>query len=261
MPDRSYAAGDRPLASANQLTTGRSARTESLRTTRRLADSEPKQFFPFYFVLVGRPRHAPGTFSSCAWHIWCKGGDPMPHRPRVIVALPDRVECGVLAEWLTADGYEPISRFTVLNADQEMHAHPFDVLVADARFVLCDGLRPGKALSNLGTPVVVLGNGEHPLENATSGHAMYLRRPVDRSTLICYISMAILEGRPTRCSVRKAVNRLDVLVNDMPVRLLDVSNEGLRVAMSARQREHAASAVKLLAACHECTLIAARCDP
>jgi hypothetical protein len=145
------------------------------------------------------------------------------------------VECGVLAEWLTADGYEPISRFTVLNADQEMHAHPFDVLVADARFVLCDGLRPGKALSNLGTPVVVLGNGEHPLENATSGHAMYLRRPVDRSTLICYISMAILEGRPTRCSVRKAVNRLDAFVNGMPVRLLDVSHEGLRVAMSAGQ--------------------------
>jgi hypothetical protein len=144
------------------------------------------------------------------------------------------VECAVLAEWLTAEGYEPISRFTVPSADQEMHADQFDLLVADARFVLRDGLRPRGALSNLGTPFVVVGNGDHPLEDATNGQAMYLRRPVDRATFICYISMAILEGRPTRRSVRKPVTGLDVLVNGMPVRLLDVSNEGLRVAMSAR---------------------------
>ena len=159
----------------------------------------------------------------------------MPQRPRVLVAFPDRVECGVLAEWLTAEGYEPISRFTVPSAEKEMHTHQFDVLVADARFVLPDGLRPGRALSNLGTPVVVVGNGEHPLEDATNGQAMYLRRPVDRTTFICYITMTVLERRPTRCSVRKAVNRLDVLVNGLPVRLLDVSNEGLRLAMSAGQ--------------------------
>jgi hypothetical protein len=145
------------------------------------------------------------------------------------------VECAVLAEWLTAEGYEPISRFTVPSAEKEMHTHQFDVLVADARFVLRDGLRRGRALSNFGTPVVVVGNGEDPLEDATSGQALYLRRPVDRTTFICYVSMMILEGRPTRCSVRKAVDRLDVLVNGMPVRLLDVSNEGLRVAMSAGQ--------------------------
>jgi len=154
----------------------------------------------------------------------------MPDRPRVVVALPDRAECAVLGEWLTAEGYEPVSRFTVPHAEEEMHVHQFDVLVADALFVLRDGLRPGKALSSRGTPVVVVGNGEQPVKFATNGQAMYLRRPVDRTIFICYISMAILEGRRTRCSVRKAVNYLEVFVNGMPVRLLDVSNEGLRVA-------------------------------
>jgi hypothetical protein len=141
----------------------------------------------------------------------------------------------VLAEWLAAEGYEPITRFTVPIAEEEMHAHRFDVLVADALFVFRDGLRPGRAVSNSGTPVVVVGNGEQQLEDTTNSQAMYLRRPVDRTTFICYITMAILEARPTRCSVRKPVNRLDVFVNGMPVRLLDVSNEGLRVAMSANR--------------------------
>jgi hypothetical protein len=139
----------------------------------------------------------------------------------------------VLAEWLGAEGYEPITRFTVPIAEEAMHGHRFDVLVADALFVFRDGLRPGRAVSNSGTPVVVVGNGEHQLEDTTKIQVMYLRRPVDRTTFICYITMAILEARPIRCSVRKPVNRLDVFVNGMPVRLLDVSNEGLRLAMSA----------------------------
>ena len=56
---------------------------------------------------------------------------------------------------------------------------------------------------------------------------MYLARPLDQAMLTCFVLMAILDHRPERRSVRRPVNHVDAYVNGLPVRIVDVSNEGL----------------------------------
>jgi hypothetical protein len=156
----------------------------------------------------------------------------MSDRPRVIVALQDGIECAAVADWLTGEGLEPIMRPTLRTAAEEMDARAFDLLVADAQFVFRDRLCLGKRVRSTRTPIVAIGTAaEEPREDAVSALAMYVTRPLERGTFICFVSMALLEGRPARCSARKPVNHVEVFMNGLPVRLIDVSNEGLRLEL------------------------------
>jgi hypothetical protein len=65
---------------------------------------------------------------------------------------------------------------------------------------------------------------------------MYLARPLDCTTLACFVSMALLDGRPVRRSVRKPVNRFEASVNGVPSHIVDVSPEGLRLEVSREAR-------------------------
>jgi hypothetical protein len=69
-----------------------------------------------------------------------------------------------------------------------------------------------------------------------SQRVMHLKRPLERVMLICTVSMAIMDGRPTRRSERKLVNRFAALVNGMPSHIIDVSNEGLRLEVPRGRR-------------------------
>lgn len=156
----------------------------------------------------------------------------MPNQTRVIVALPDSAECAAVADWLAAEGFEPVVRASLQTAADEMHSRPFDLLLADETFVFRQGLRAGGRIRNGRVPTIVIGGApDAPANDAMSAQVMYLSRPVDRTLLACFVSMAILDGRPTRRSMRKPVARFDAFVNGLPVRLVDVSNEGMRIEM------------------------------
>lgn len=156
----------------------------------------------------------------------------MTNPTRVVLALPDATECTSVADWLRVDGFEPVIRPTMQTAADEMHAKPFDLLIADEHLVFRQGLRPGPRLRNGRVPTIVFG-GEAgaPASDAFSSQVMYLTRPVEAAMLSCFVTMAILDGRPVRRSVRKPVGRFDAFANGLPVRLVDVSNEGLRLEM------------------------------
>ena len=162
----------------------------------------------------------------------------MADRPRVIVALPDLTECATVADWLSADGFEPIRRPTPRAAADEMRAHPFDLLITDAHFAFRDGLHTKGRARNPQTPTVVIGHAtmEPPQGEAVSAQTMFLTRPIERAMLACFVSMALLDGRPTRRSVRKVVNRFDAFVNGLPTRIIDISNEGVRLEVSPDRR-------------------------
>jgi hypothetical protein len=155
----------------------------------------------------------------------------MDYRPKVVVALKDRVERTAVADWLTAKGFDPLPQSGLRAAADETDAQPFDLLIADAGFALHDGLRKAKHTRNTRIPVILIGNAaEEPEGPAVNGHAMFLTRPLDRATLMCFVLMAILDHRPERRSLRKPVNHVDAYVNGLPVRIVDVSNEGLCLA-------------------------------
>ena len=149
----------------------------------------------------------------------------MSLRPRVVVASPDRSEVALLAEWLLAEGLEPVPVRSVPGAIHEMQSRPFDVLIADARFA-GDGLLQSAARTRHGrAPVVVLGNREGVADRSGAFH---LGRPLDHTLFLCHVAMAIVEGRPARRSVRKRIAPIEALVDGSEVYLIDVSNEGLR---------------------------------
>ena len=161
----------------------------------------------------------------------------MADRPRVIVALPDSAESAAVADWLSADGFEPVPRPTLRAAADEMRARTFDLLIADATLAVHIGLHTkGRALSPLAPTIVIGDAAATPQAKGLSAQAIYLTRPIDRAMLTCYVSMVILDGRPIRRSVRKSANRFAAVVNGVPSYIVDVSAEGLRLEVSRDRR-------------------------
>jgi len=162
----------------------------------------------------------------------------MSARPRVIVASPLGTETEVLADWLTTDGFEPVKAVTSAGALAAITARSFDVLLADAGFAFKEGLdvasRPHR--KNSLTPTIVIGDSQAAETQADVRGAMYVRRPVDRATLMCCITMALLDERPVRCSLRKRVERIQVTVDGTRSHIIDVSPEGLRIEIPSDRR-------------------------
>jgi AmiR/NasT family two-component response regulator len=155
--------------------------------------------------------------------------------PRVIVALPDVIECATIGEWLLANRFDPVKRPDARSATREMHAYDFDLLVTDSTLAVRDGLLNVSRQRNPSTAIIVIGNGaDVGPGDAVSRHAMYLQRPLDRATLLCTVMMAIMEGRPARRSPRKIANRFEAVVNGVPAHIIDASHHGLRFQMPGR---------------------------
>lgn len=164
------------------------------------------------------------------WHSGCT----IPRvtaRPRVIVSLSNPTEAEAVADWLRSDGFEPVVRSTAQAAAAEMLL-PFALLIAD---VSHRRLLPAHRGRHSQTPTILIGNAA----TASQGDAlqtMYLSRPVDRAMLMCFVAMAILDARPVRRSVRKAVNRFEAVADGAPAHIVDVSLEGLRLEMARDRR-------------------------
>jgi hypothetical protein len=142
----------------------------------------------------------------------------------------------MMAEWLAAEGFEPVGRSSPAAAVEEVRARAFDLLIADAAFALRDGLLAGSRARRPQTPAVVIGDSGAARCNASSSRVVHLGRPVERAILVCTASMIILDGRPIRQSPRKPIDRLTAIVNGVPVYIIDVSNEGLRLDVPAGRR-------------------------
>ena len=156
----------------------------------------------------------------------------MPTRPRIVIATPHPVECTAAADWLQAEGFEPVKATTISRAIQEVKERTFDLVVADFDFAFRGGLQAmsRERVRNPKAPSVVIGPADAASQAmAVRRDAMYLTRPVDQTALVCMVQMAVLESRPERRSVRKPVNRFDAIVGGVPAHIIDVSNEGMRL--------------------------------
>jgi CheY-like chemotaxis protein len=161
----------------------------------------------------------------------------MPARPRVLVASPFRIECEMLAEWLSSDGLEPVTVKALPAAIIQTRSRPFDVLIADSTFAFEGGLQTSWRTRNTQAPVLVLGAPDRGMEAfAERSGAMYVTRPIDRTMLVCNIAMMLVDERPLRRSPRKPVARFDVVVEGVPSYLIDVSNEGMRLEIPRWRR-------------------------
>lgn len=118
------------------------------------------------------------------------------------------------------------------SAADAVQAQNFDLFIADFSFAFRYRLHTvsRRRIRNLKTPTVVIGDLDVAgLARAEDRRAMYLSRPVERSALMCLVSMAILDGRPVRRSPRKLIDALEAVVNDTRSHIVDLSPEGMRL--------------------------------
>lgn len=148
----------------------------------------------------------------------------MSERRRIIVATADAFEGAAIYDGLSAHGFEPVWRSTVQAAADEIRARPFDLLIADAVFALSGRLQDEGRPRNPLTPTILIGDAGAGQHVGLSGRTMYLTPPVDHAMLTCLVTMALLQDKPVRRSMRK------------PVHIIDVSAEGLRLEMPGDHR-------------------------
>lgn len=160
----------------------------------------------------------------------------MPRRPPVVVAAPDPVEAQLLADWLSEEHDPSAARVLASAVHQVRSRHP-QLVVADARFVIGEALLSICRGQGAATPLVVIGDPNPAAEAAAERHgAYYVRRPVDRETLLCTVAMAMMDSRPPRRSPRKPVTRFEALAEGHACSLIDVSNEGMRLGIPRGSR-------------------------
>jgi hypothetical protein len=151
-------------------------------------------------------------------------------RPRVIVACPGVNEREEMAEWLSGE-FDPVRLPSALSAAGEIAERGAALLVTDLSFALRDGLLAVWRSRYPRTPIVVVGDVDAAAQSRmeTLG-AIYVERPIDKTHLVCMAQLAVLEGRPQRRSPRKLAS-VDAIANGVRARIVDVSNEGLRLEL------------------------------
>jgi hypothetical protein len=161
----------------------------------------------------------------------------MANRFRVVVAVPNPVESASLADWLLADGFEPVIRPTPQAIAEELRTRTVALVIADALLFRSTLLQAQLRASAPLTPTMLIGDdGLTPQREDASSQIITLARPIDRAMFGCFVSMAIMDGRPARRSVRKPVNRFDAVANGVPSHIVDVSAEGLRLEVPRDRR-------------------------
>lgn len=161
----------------------------------------------------------------------------MPFRQQVIVATPNADEGEMLSAWLDAEAFEPLWKRTARSASDAITSQPFDLAVIDASFVLDGGLRAFGLARFRETPVIVLGDAADGIACAPFGaQIMFLERPIDRTTFICIVTMALMEARADRRSPRRAIQPFEATVNGVTSYIIDVSREGVRLEMPKDRR-------------------------
>ena len=161
----------------------------------------------------------------------------MQFRQQVIVATPTTDEGQTLSSWLEGEGFETLRRTSAKAAAETVVGQPFDLLIADAGFVIAGGLR-GYGLARFReTPVIVIGDPTAATACAPLGsQIMFLERPLDRAVFICTVTMALMEARPERRSARVTVTPFEATVNGVESHIIDVSKEGVRLQLPRDRR-------------------------
>ena len=138
----------------------------------------------------------------------------------------------MIAGWLASGGFDTVRIATVERTLDEIREGGFDAAILDRSFASKPGQQTIALIRarNAKTPVFVVGEPDAGAEaQIQSRGAIYLARPLDQVAFVCMVSMAIMETRPERKSDRKRVNLVDAVVEGITSRVVDVSNEGLRL--------------------------------
>lgn len=147
---------------------------------------------------------------------------------KIGVACPIPGERAAFLEWLNLAGYEPVPMLTIDSVGKDFAARPLEALVADVSLVSAADLPRIVKMLGQNRPLILVGNPSEAIEDVPRD-AAWIDRPVTRDTFLLSIALALAEGRPARRSPRKLVPRLMSSVDGVSSKIVDVSNEGVRL--------------------------------
>jgi len=158
-------------------------------------------------------------------------------RTKVAVACRSRGERAAITEWLDGGGYHAVPIYDPATPARALEALAFEVLIIDAELMGIGAMMHVARYRATPRPVIVIGEADPDMEiEAERRGASYMVRPVERGSLLFAVTLALAEGRPTRRSVRKPLPGVPAAADGVASRIVDVSYEGVRVELPARDR-------------------------
>jgi hypothetical protein len=158
-------------------------------------------------------------------------------RTRVAVACQSHVERATIMEWLETGGYHPLSVPIATAPPKDVEALNFEMLIVDSDLMSVGSLMHVARYRPTPRPVIVVGDEDMEAEvEAERRGATYLVRPIERQGLVFAVTLALAEGRPMRRSPRKPVPAMPATVEGVSARVIDVSYEGVRLELAAKDR-------------------------
>jgi hypothetical protein len=147
------------------------------------------------------------------------------------------VERATVIEWLESGGYQGVPVPFPSAPPRDLEALNFEMLILDSELLTVGSLMHVARYRPTPRPVMVLGDQDVEAEvEAERRGATYLMRPLERGALLFAVTLALAEGRPMRRSPRKAITPMPATVEGVPTRVIDVSYEGVRLELAAKDR-------------------------
>jgi hypothetical protein len=153
------------------------------------------------------------------------------------VATRSPAERATLSKWLNSGGFEAVAIRDVGAPVRDLEALNFEMLLIDVELMPIGALMRVARYRATPRPVIAIGEADAEAEiDAGRRGATYLVRPIERSSLLFAVTLALAEGRPMRRHPRKRVPPFQGLVDGVPSRVLDVSHEGVRLEVAEQHR-------------------------
>jgi hypothetical protein len=167
-------------------------------------------------------------------------------RTRIAVACRSHVERATIIEWLDAGGYHGIPVPFATAPPRDLEALGFEMLIVDSELMTIGSLLHVARYRPTPRPVIVVGDEDVEAEvEAERRGASYMMRPIERANVLLAVTLALAEARPMRRSPRKPVAPVPATVDDVHARVIDVSYEGVRLELAAKDRASLSQAFTL----------------
>ena len=158
-------------------------------------------------------------------------------RTRIAIASRSHVERATIVEWLESGGYQGVPVPFPTAPPRDLEALNFEMLILDSELLAIGSLMHVARYRPTPRPVMVIGDQDVEAEvEAERRGATYLVRPLERGALLFAVTLALAEGRPMRRSPRKAVAPMPATIEGVATRVIDVSYEGVRLELAAKDR-------------------------
>ena len=165
------------------------------------------------------------------------------NKVKIGVACPLPGERAAFLEWLTGTDYEPVPMPNLETVAKDLSARtidartseawPIEALIADVSLVPAADLPRVVKMLGPNRPLVLVGAPKDRIEEVPRD-ATWISRPVTRDNFVLSIALALAEGRPARKSPRQVVPRLLATVDGVASKIVDVSDEGVRLEVTGQ---------------------------